>query len=52
MYLTGASLAISGVLMEDNEHVNAPNWEILAGLGLITFTYLYDRLLHRNRNEQ
>lgn len=52
MYLTGTSLVISGVLMEDSEHVNAPKWEIPAGIGLIAFTYLYDRLFHRDRDDQ
>ncbi|MEE9189923.1 MAG: hypothetical protein V3U16_04040, partial [Candidatus Neomarinimicrobiota bacterium] len=52
MYLTGTSLAISGALMEDSEHVNAPNWEIPAGIGLVALTYLYDRFIHSDRDEQ
>jgi hypothetical protein len=52
MYLTGASLAISGALMEDNEHVNAPKWEMSVGIGLVTSTYLYDRFIHRDRDQQ
>jgi hypothetical protein len=52
MYLTGTSLAISGALMEDSEHVNAPNWEIPAGIGLVAFTYLYDSFFHRDRDDQ
>lgn len=43
LYLTGTSLAVAGIIDQDNRDDNS--WELIAGAGIILGTYLYDRYI-------